>query len=494
MKSGAVARSLMVKELRVLLPTWAAALVAIAAAFLNPDSWMLVGGLLGYGVGALVLGAQSIGHEYAYRTVGLLLVQPVARRQMFLTKVAVLTALLLVLGAAGWYAPFNTEHLQRLSGWRHPAVVLIPVVLALCVAPWLTMACRSALAGVVFAGSMPGMVMVAGELAGIARFGIGHPNVEPFRAHFWLWGMALLSVAGAVLSWRGFKRLEAIDGAGSALSMPRWLNPRERPPKRHPVWLLVWKELHLQQMTFVIVLLYAIGWSALSLLKDVVPAFADAPLVPVTMIYLVMLSIVIGSLASAEERHIGVLQWQMLMPLAGWLQWTVKVAMALGLALLMGVGVPMLLNYVSPAPDHFDAWRVWQQNAITVTVLTSFSLYVSSLSTGGLRAMLLAFPVGLAGLGLVQWILSTVFIGATAILPETSGRVVLSYRPERELTAIVFATILVALALWLALQNHRSADLGLRRIAVQLLGFLAVPLLAVLVFAGTVVVRMFIEG
>jgi hypothetical protein len=409
-------RALAAKELRALLPLWLAALGTTAAGFISSDPQILVAGLLAYGVGSLALGALSMGHEYGYRTVGVLLAQPIARQRVFLIKLGVLMPLLLILAVTAWYAPFNSDELRRLSGWRHHSVTLIPVVTALSLAPWLTMMSRSALAGVVFAASLPGILAVAGNLAGMAWFGIAHPDVEPFRAWFWLGGMSILCVVSAIMNWRGFMRLEAIEGTRADVRMPGWFRPQPRPPARHPVWVLIWKELHLQQMTFVIVLLFAIGWSALSLLKDTVPAFADAPLVPVTVIYLVFLSIVIGSLASAEERHLGVLQWQVLLPLAAWQQWTVKAGTALALGLLFGVGVPILLNYASPAPDHFDGGALWHQNAKFVVVLTAFALYVSSLSTSGLRAMVAAFPLAVALLALVHWVLVVLIDTAPAVL------------------------------------------------------------------------------
>src|SRR5688572_30511795 len=482
------------KELRVMLPVWFAALVTMVAGFLSSEPRILIAGLLAYGIGSIALGALSVGHEYRYRTVGVLLTQPIARQRMLLVKLGVLTPLLLILAAAAWYAPFNTEELQRLSGWHHHGVVLLPLVVGLFIAPWLTMACRRALAGVVFAGSLPGTLMVCGNLAGIAWFGMGDPDVEPFRARAWLGGMVIMSVVSAFMGWRSFMGLEAIEGAGAEVRMPEWFRVPSRPPARHPVWLLIRKELHLQQMTFVIVLLFAIGWSALSLLKDTVPAFADAPLVPVTIIYLVLLSIVIGSLASAEERGLGVLQWQVLLPVPAWRQWAAKAGVVFGLGLLMGVGLPALLNYASPAPD-FDVRALWRENTRIVVVLTAFSLYVSSLSTSGLRAMIAAFPIAVAGLVLVQWLLSTLLLDSNTLVSDAYARAMNNeYRLERQLTSSGLSTMLVALALALAFENHRSAERGFRRVGIQILGFVAIPLGAVFVYAVTIAIKMMAGG
>ena len=68
------------KEIRALLPLWGASIAALAAAFvwrMAPTSAagpMLA--LSAYVVGSLAIGAQSVGQEYAYRTLPMLLSQP----------------------------------------------------------------------------------------------------------------------------------------------------------------------------------------------------------------------------------------------------------------------------------------------------------------------------------------------------------------------------------------------------------------------------------
>ena len=484
MKSGAQ----VIKELRALLPAWTAGLVAIGAAFVSSNGWVLLFSALGYAVAAVALGVQTVGHEYSNRTVGLLLVQPVDRKRVLAIKLAVLFCLLSVLGAAAWFAPFNAETWHRPWVWNHSTVTLLPIVAGFFIAPWLTMVCRNPLAGVVFTASVPGMLMFVGELVGIARFGVGHPDVDTFRDQFWLPAMIVTVVAGAALTWRSFLRLEAIEGTGADVQMPRWFSA-ERPAPRHPLWLLMWKELHLQQMTLVVVVLFCIGWAVLSLLKDLVPAFADAPLVPVTIIYFVLLSVLIGGLASAEERNLGVVQWQMLLPMAAWQQWLVKVAVALGLALVMGVALPILLNYLSPAPDDFEIGRLWRLTAIMITVLTSFSLYVSSLSGSALRAMLLAFPTGIGALVPVMWIQAALF-ESTVAMTGGHGSVIRSYSGQIGWMAAGLAAVIVMSALTLAFVNHRSVEGGFRRIAIQVLWLVAVPLAGVLICAGVLVAQM----
>lgn len=80
------------------------------------------------------------------------------------------------------------------------------------------------------------------------------------------------------MNGRTFVRLEAIDGAGADVAMPRWLRRTARVGTGRPLWLLAKKELHLQQMTLVIVALYITAWALLSVVKNVRPELREFPL------------------------------------------------------------------------------------------------------------------------------------------------------------------------------------------------------------------------
>jgi hypothetical protein len=67
------------------------------------------------------------------------------------------------------------------------------------------------------------------------------------------------------------------------------------------------------------------------------------PLLPLTMLYTGILAMLIGSLASAEERHLGTLEWQMLVSMPGWQQWLVKVGVVLMMVLLLCGALPAVL-------------------------------------------------------------------------------------------------------------------------------------------------------
>ena len=109
------------------------------------------------------------------------------------------------------------------------------------------------------------------------------------------------------------------------------------PVRRRPVWQLV-KELRLQQMTVIVGALYLPWWGAMAVLWRFAPEAVTSLAGAVAILYGPLLALLSGSLASAEERQLGTMEWQMLLPLPMWKQWAVKTATVAGLALVLGVG------------------------------------------------------------------------------------------------------------------------------------------------------------
>src|SRR5437868_11967732 len=110
----------------------------VAAVLSGPRQHEL--GLIAYGFGSVTLGAQSIGHEYTSGTLTLLLSQPCSRRRHLLLKLAILTVMLLTLAAFAWLTLLQPDD----RPW-----LFISLLNALCLAPLLTMACGTPVAGVV---------------------------------------------------------------------------------------------------------------------------------------------------------------------------------------------------------------------------------------------------------------------------------------------------------------------------------------------------------
>ena len=162
------------------------------------------------------------------------------------------------------------------------------------------------------------------------------------------------------------------------MQLPGWLGGRsetaaEAPSRpHHRVWMLLTKELRLQQMAFVVAALFAVIWLSTAGLER---SFADAPRLPLNalaVLYAGVLAMLFGSMASAEERQMGTAEWQILLPMPAWQQWAVKAGVTLGLAVLLGIVLPAALRYLSPAGDDFhQAARAWRETTAMVVVLAS---------------------------------------------------------------------------------------------------------------------------
>jgi len=453
------------KEIRALWPVWAACAAAIVAGGFLDGINTVTAAVFAYALGSVALGAQSIGHEYTNRTLTQLLSLPADRRRLYLVKLGVLIPMLLSLGALAFVLLFNPRTLDHGPAATFP---LVSVMCALFLAPWLTMICRGPLAGIVFALVIPGMIFVAGDVAGFSAYGLGPEAARLKFAVFW-WGMTGSCAVAAVLSWRMFMRLEAMEGRDPHVRLPRWLRDPAAATDvelaRHPVWLLVKKELRLQHLTFVVSGIYLLEWATLWVLRLMAPGLEGTPFAVATAFHSGAAALLAGSLASAEERHFGTLEPQLLLPMATWKQWTVKAGTTFGVVLLLAVALPALLGRFSPSGDGL---RVNGWFAAAMILLMAASLYVSSLCASGLRALLASVAVMvsvvIAGSALYSVIGSNVYRTILSILSASQTDVPRSWA---EPLAIALAAGFLALVLRFALVNHRSSERRVGRVGWQ---------------------------
>jgi hypothetical protein len=148
------------------------------------------------------------------------------------------------------------------------------------------------------------------------------------------------------------------------------------------------KELRLQQGTLAVSGLYLIVW--LVMVADRLlglQALTNSPMFVATFVNTALVPLFCGAVASASERQFGVAAWQTLMPIASWQQWAIKAGVAVGMALALAIGLPMLLASIATE----TGWRDGME-PMTVAMLCIVTLYVSTLSSTPLRALLLTVP------------------------------------------------------------------------------------------------------
>ena len=480
------------KEIRGLLPVWAACMAALAAAFVSrSDGLLLDAAIVAYIVGPIALGAQSIGQEYAYHTLPLLLSQPVARRRVFLLKFAVLAVMVLTLAALASNVLKDTA--RHTEVWRQLSVQVLPVLGGLFVAPWVTMICRSSLAGIFATTTFASLTFIVQLVIVGAWFGINAETAQAKSIGPWSLAMIACCALGGVLGVRQFIRLEAIEGPLPSLHLPRWLARAGRPRDRRPLRALAMKELHLQQLTFVIAGFFIAGTAAVSMLQRVVTIWSDFPIAMVTALYCALLAIWIGAIASAEERQHGTLEWQLLQPTAAWQQWTVKVGITFGVALVCGVGLPLLLFRILPA-GGFQIVPLSRDFAMVIVLLTAGSIYISSLSSSGVRAMVLALPIGVAIELWIRAVGNAMRWGTSMLAGRYMGDIVTGVVATRSVdpgdivlfTVRAFALTLTPLLLWFGFVNHTSSERSVRRIVVQGVSIALIIMAAVLAAGGLI--------
>ena len=381
------------KEASAVWLVWAACAVAMIALAVIDDPRFSTPGRYLYVLGSVAIVALSIGHEYTLGTLSVLLTLPSARRSLLAGKLLAVTPMLATLA------------ILTLAFARPTTVQIATVLCALALAPWLTMLCRSPLAGTVFSIGLAGHIHFLAEVTAASRAGL-------------LWALLGVAAFATVASCWTFLRLEVGGGRGSA----RRFRGAAVARRRSRWWLLFTKELRLQQMSFAVAVLYAALWFGYAVSQKVPDARGALDLV--STIYSTLLAVLIGSIPSAEERQLGTIESQALLPLATWKQWSLKAGLAVLLALVLSFGLPVLLG-----PDDLEL-APW--HAVVVVFLTSASLFVSSLCDGAARAFAIAA--------------ATVPIVTLLLVGSLAG-------PALIATLLVLA----GMAHWFAYANHRSA-------------------------------------
>jgi len=454
------------KELRAVAPLAAGCLAVMVAGTLTNGFWSFA--LLTYLAGSMAVGASLVGHEIAHSMLGPLLAQPVARARILAIKYLVGALVLAVLSAAALFLRLPSVLWTR--DFRPDAgFVLLVFTTALFVAPWLTLLTRHALAGTV--GALVSPAVLAQGLAALGIF--DGDTADRFRSVGW--ALIALSAIAAVHGWHLFtRRLEDIDSRHGQIQLSLAVTSSDRSTTRLAraarLRSLVDKEIRLQQLPLVIAGLY-LGASLLaSLTTDIVPAEID-PRQDVTIwLYAGTMALLIGAVASAEERQMGVMPWQVIVPLPAWRQFALKTGVAVGLSLVLTNGVPVLVAGTTTADTGGIYPFAWSSTfLLTTTGLTLAGLYVSSLSTSSVRALVGALLL-LAGLGAAYlagqglggpvgtfaydathpW--SASLLAAASELPRRTI--------ERRAMSVmgVLAGILVAVAWRFALANHSRAE------------------------------------
>lgn len=476
--------SVFTKEVRALLPLWVVSVLAMVVArlsiglFLPPQL-----ALFAYVIGAAVLGAMAIGHEYGHGTLGILLSQPIERRRLLTAKAAALALLLIALALAARLLAFSPAAILRVgtgSRWFIPIALLLPALLAFSFAPWMTMLTRNAIAGAVFTVSVPGVLLIAGQLIGFRLQGYASAS-DRVASIVLLVGTGIISAAGLAGEWGRFLRLEAVEGTGREFNLPEralssgayWDAELAR---RHPLSTLVRKEFRLQQLPIAVAVFYCAG--ALTLIPVANRYSGGQTALTVLMVMGAAMTVALaGALSSAEERQLGTLDVQLLLPLSAWKQWTIKMMVLVILAFITVILIPVTIAWIRTGTPWPTLTTVTDERVLLAIVFVLASgVYVSSLSSSSIRAFVWSLPV-IFGVPMFvngfHWFV---------IRPLLGFRIYATYASSRaSLVALAAAAVL---GVYVAFLNHREMDRSGRRLAGQAAWMTALFVAVVFVMLG----------
>jgi hypothetical protein len=308
--------------------------------------------------GCMAMAAMSFGVDLQHRTLGLMLVQPAARFQLWLGKMLPLAggfaAVGLAYGVGVWLACSLADPAVPAVGFvtrAMPGDVIVAMACLLgilCSGGFWTLVSRSIIGGMV----LP-LAAQAFLAAVIGYFVTDRTMVvdEEQQAGLFLAlgiGAVLYCLLFACLGWRKFACLEWREGsAGASAVVLRWVRPRDgvvpSRPSSGPDHSLFRKELRLQKPVFLLGLLFACCWFAALGLRPLRPAWRDefeAILVVMLAVYLPLAWLLPGCICLGEEKVLGTWGWHLTLPISAVRQWAFKLAVALLVVLGLGIALP----------------------------------------------------------------------------------------------------------------------------------------------------------
>jgi len=390
------------KEIRLLLSAWIAGMLLVIALSLLTDEH---GPLTTYGlaIACVVLGLVGFGREVSSRTFSLLLAQPRPRRELWRAKVGVLLVslvpLALFLGLVSWqYVPASRRG-------ELAVVWFVTASVALTGGLWTTLLFRQIVPAFWISALVPFAILVSVMSLG------DEVASEDTRSTIAITVLLAYSVAGYWFARWQFLHAQDTAWTGGNLALPQWNRwlPWKRtanaPRQSHPLQALLGKELQFQQVNFLLAGLLLLVQLAALLVQKLVNTSDHSVLDMIVEhfwgIWIVM-PLLVGGSAVAEERKLGTLESQLCQPVSRAWQFAVKVFVTVVCGILLGAVVPVALDLTHAAittrgGDFILGWTVLCASVALV------SLYASSLTNQVLQAFAAAIGIAVVGLVLGNW-------------------------------------------------------------------------------------------
>ncbi|HTV42687.1 MAG TPA: ABC transporter permease subunit [Candidatus Sulfotelmatobacter sp.] len=398
-------KTLIKKEIRLLLPAWIAAmLLAIApgwlieyflphqsAAIEFPPPFFVLPGLF-------LLGISAFGREFSAKTFSLLLSQPVVRIRAWRLKTLTLAlafALVLAAGTISWsffihlHPAYSPHFFDAFPG------VLLWTVAIFTGGLWTTLLLRQEVGALWVTLLVPAAILAAAglladylNLAEKIEYRVGDLAVLAYSAAGFLFARRLFLNAqdtqwtgGTFFFWRG------VSGEKAGFFAAR--------RARNRFMALLSKEIQLHDANlFIATIILGVNLGAVALRTLISNGNLKGSLEFVWALWLLM-PLLIGCSAVAEERRLGVSEAQLCQPVSRWAALCIKFLVALVLSVILGAVLPSLIERTGNfgITDWPNFWIFFAAPAIFLV-----SFYASTLSRSTVHAIGVAVGVSVAGL------------------------------------------------------------------------------------------------
>lgn len=461
-------KALIQKEIRLLAPSWAAAIALAIAPFLlfhdipAPDLGLLPAFALALGM--MVMALSSFGREFGLHTFSVTLTQPVERSVIWRVKTRVLgiaAAITLVFWVVCmWlFAPVS-----GMAGSVMAAALSAPI--ALSSGLWSCLLVRQ-MVGAFWVALVPPALLF------IITIAIPHGGFIFYPA------LVIYSVTGYKWARSLFFKAQETGWASGLVMAPAWLSKtgaNDQTRTRRPLLALLTKELRLQQPTLLAMIGFFLfhilalwvrhltrNWDSYSGLRNALGT-ADA--------VWIMSPLLAGAVCISEERKLGTLSSQLSLPVSARIQYLLKLAVTLFIGGTVSSLLMILTKALDPSENFILEPEKFRDLWFFFTSITLASVYASSFSKNIIQAI--AAALGIIPLTFVYFI--------TLAVPGMSEAWDL-WTPTVFLTIGLPLAILAAL--WQGNANFRFADnarLWPRNLGVSLSLVLVIPILSILVY------------
>jgi ABC-type transport system involved in multi-copper enzyme maturation permease subunit len=395
------------KEIRLLLPGF---LAVLSLEILSPWALMdmnadMVFGLyapMAFFLGIIVLAIDSFGREFGVNTFPLLMSQPVERRQIWWTKVITLFLASAVIFAAYFATCELRLHLaiaEVNSIWHvNPKLInndfsnsmiasVAIMLIALTGGLWTSLLLRQTTAAFWVTLLTPiGLFF----LIALVMSKVFH-STSDVVAYCVLYGVAgIYSLAGFWLAHRLFRRAQDTAWTGGIIDFSRWRyfesarQARVSERRHRPVAALLKKEFQLHSVSLICAGALLVVHLAVIVMRKVHGQFAPNSLEDTVSqfywsLWLVM-PLVIGCTAVAEERRLGVMEGQFCLPATRRLQFILKFFPVIFAGLFFGALMPLLVERMAAAigaPNPDFQLDTYGRSPVSDSVVTSIALGLS---------------------------------------------------------------------------------------------------------------------